>query len=30
MIATYDLNVTLACLGAKTSGKDGGLSIEKL
>ena len=30
MIVTYHLNVTFACIDAKTSSKDGGLSIEKL
>jgi len=29
MIATYSLNVTLACLGANSSSKDGSLSFEK-
>ena len=30
MIATYALNVTLACLDAKSSNKDGSLSLEKI
>ena len=29
MIATYDLNVTSDCFGAKSNNKDGGLSLEK-